>query len=265
MGTPRVDANLLQEAIVSCRKEIQVKSEFLYQKMVQGHRWLELGGLLPALSPLTLLEVLRDGPQTKKLGVIQSGILSYAESLVSLQQLLRIQDAHRQGDVIRLLDERQNAAHTSWKPRDHIDWLLLELDFNLIIRGDQLQVAQAMIASPSMASNFVLQMNMGQGKSSVIIPMVAAALARDENLVRVVVPRSLLLQAAQLLSSRLGGLINRKLKHVPFSRKSPTDLDTIRAYHQLHFDVQKGRGVLLALPEHLLSFQLSGLQELSNG
>ncbi|KAL8968636.1 MAG: hypothetical protein Q9183_002371, partial [Haloplaca sp. 2 TL-2023] len=265
MGTPRVDAKLLQEAIVSCRQEIRVKSDFLYEKMVQGHRWLELGGLLPALSPLTLLEVLRDGPQTKNLGIIQSSILSYAESLVNLQQLLRIQNAHRQGDVIRLLNERQNAAHTSWKPRDHIDWLLLELDFNLIIRGDQLQVAQAMIASPSTASNFVLQMNMGQGKSSVIIPMVAAALARDENLVRVVVPRSLLLQAAQLLSSRLGGLINRKLKHVPFSRKSPTDLDTIRAYHQLHTDVQKARGVLLALPEHLLSFQLSGLQELSNG
>ncbi|KAL8868777.1 MAG: hypothetical protein Q9174_004759 [Haloplaca sp. 1 TL-2023] len=265
LGTPRVNTDLLQEAIVSCRKETQVKSEFLYQKMVEGHHWLELGGLLPARSPLTLLEVLRDGPQTNHPGAVQAGILSYAESLMKLQQLLRIQDAHRRKDIIRLLNERQNAAHTSWKPRDHIDWLLLELDFNLIIRRDQVQVAQAMIASPSTASNFVLQMNMGQGKSSIIIPMVATALARDENLVRVVVPRSLLLQAGQLLSSRLGGLINRKLKHVPFSRKSPTDLDTIRAYHQLHIDVQKGRGVLLALPEHLLSFQLSGKQELSNG
>lgn len=122
-----------------------------------------------------------------------------------------------------------------------------------------------MIASPSTVSNFVLQMNMGQGKSSVIIPMVATALADDKNLVRVVVPRLLLLQAAQLLSSRLRGLINRRIKHIPFSRKSPTDLKSIRAYHDLHLDARKSRGVLLTLPEHLLSFQLSGLQELSNG
>ena len=95
--------------------------------------------------------------------------------------------------------------------------------------------------------------------------MVATALAGDGNLVRVVVPRSLLLQAAQLLSSRLGGLINRKTKHVPFSRKSRTDIEFTKAYHQLHRAIHQSRGILLALPEHLLSFQLSGLQELSNG
>ena len=122
-----------------------------------------------------------------------------------------------------------------------------------------------MISSPTTISNFVLQMNMGQGKSSVIIPMVATALANDKNLVRVVVPRSLLLQAAQLLSSRLGGLVNRKIKHIPFSRKSRTDLNSIKAYHELHLKTYRNQGILLTLPEHLLSFQLSGLQELSNG
>ena len=192
-------------------------------------------------------------------------MLHYAEAIVGVQQLLRVRDAHLQRDQIQLANERRNIAHVGWKPEDHIDWLLLEIDFNLIIREDQLQVAQAMIASPKTASNFVLQMNMGQGKSSVIIPMVAAALANDKNLVRVVVPRSLLLQAAQILSSRLGGLINRKIKHVPFSRKSRTDIESIKAYHKLHLDVFEGHGILLALPEHLLSFQLSGLQELSNG
>ena len=192
-------------------------------------------------------------------------MLHYAEAIVDLQQLLRVRDAHLLKDQIQLANERRNIAHVGWKPEDYIDWLLLEIDFNLIIREDQLQVAQAMIASPKTVSNFVLQMNMGQGKSSVIIPMVAAALASDKNLVRVVVPRSLLLQAAQILSSRLGGLINRKIKHIPFSRKSRTDFESIKAYHELHMDVFKSRGVLLALPEHLLSFQLSGLQELSNG
>ena len=265
LNTLQVDTRLLDEAIFFSRKDIQAKFESIRASMVAGHKWLEIGGLLPILTPMTLLETLRNCAQAKRGGAIQAKILRYAESIVQLQQLLRIQDAHRQDNKIQLTNEWDDVAHTGWKTEEHIDWLLLEIDFNLIIREDQVQVAQAMIASPSTISNFVLQMNMGQGKSSVIIPMVATALAKDENLVRVVVPRSLLLQAAQLLSSRLGGLINRKIKHIPFSRKSRTDIESIKAYHKLHRDIYKGGGVLLALPEHLLSFQLSGLQELSNG
>ncbi|KAL8894689.1 MAG: hypothetical protein Q9192_004123, partial [Flavoplaca navasiana] len=261
----RVDTRELNEAISTSRKEIQAEFEYIRESMTAGYKWLKMGGLLPVFTPLTLLETLRNGARAKSRETIQAHILSYAESLVKLQQLLRIQGAHRQDDNIQLGNERCNVAHTGWKPEDHIDWLLLEIDFNLIIRADQLHVAQAMIASPSTISNFVLQMNMGQGKSSVIIPMVATALAKEENLVRVVVPRSLLLQAAQLLSSRLGGLINRRIKHIPFSRKSRTDIESIKAYRELHRDLHKRRGVLLALPEHLLSFRLSGLQELSNG
>lgn len=261
----RVDTHVLNVAISSSRKEIQARFEGIRESMTAGHKWLKMGGLLPVFTPLTLLETLRNGARAKSRGTIQAQILSYAESMVWLQQLLRIQDAHRQDDNIQLANERCNVAHTGWKTEEHIDWLLLEIDFNLIIREDQLRVAQAMIASPTTISNFVLQMNMGQGKSSVIIPMVATALAKEGNLVRVVVPRSLLLQAAQLLSSRLGGLIDRRIKHIPFSRKSRTDIESINAYRKLHQDIHKSRGVLLALPEHLLSFQLSGLQELSNG
>lgn len=261
----RVDNNLLNGAISCCQTEILAKFDSIQESMVKGHKWLRIGGLLPLLTPLTLLEALRQGARSRSRGSIQVDMLSYAESMVSLQQLLRIRDAHRQEDKVQLASEFRNVAHIGWNTGDHIDWLLLEIDFNFIIREDQFKVAQAMIASPSTISNFVLQMNMGQGKSSVIIPMVATALAKDENLVRVVVPRSLLLQAAQLLSSRLGGLINRRIKHVPFSRKSRTDHESIKAYHMLHLDIHRSRGIVLALPEHLLSFQLSGLQELSNG
>ncbi|KAI4090472.1 MAG: hypothetical protein LQ344_004696 [Seirophora lacunosa] len=261
----RVDVSGLNEAICKLQEKIQESLDKIRQSMIAGYRWLELGGLLPVLTPVTLLHALRQGASSKGRRSIAADMFSYADSLVSLQQLVRVKDAHRQDDRLQLANEWHNVAHTGWKIEDHVDWLLLEIDFNLIIRQDQLQVAQAMIASPDTISNFVLQMNMGQGKSSVIIPMVATALAKDDNLVRVVVPRSLLLQAAQLLSSRLGGLINRQIKHVPFFRKTRTDLDTIKAYHTIHRGICECRGVLLALPEHLLSFQLSGLQELSNG
>ena len=262
---PTVDITVLNKMISSARENLQGQFNLIYKLLVKGHQWYQHGGLLPDITPQTLLEALQGTKGSVGNDIVQNHILPYAVSIVGLQHLLRIRDAHLRKDTIQLASEMRSTAHKGWRVEDQIDWLLLEIDFNLIIREDQLQVARAMIASPCSTSNFVLQMNMGQGKSSVIIPMVAAALADSKNLVRVVVPRSLLLQAAQILSSRLGGLINREIKHIPFSRKSPTDIESIKAYHTLHLETFNRKGVILALPEHLLSFQLSGLQELSNG
>lgn len=45
---------------------------------------------------------------------------------------------------------------------DYPDWLLVELEADLLIRPSQIDVALAII-SPSSGENSVLQMNMGQG------------------------------------------------------------------------------------------------------
>lgn len=100
------------------------------------------------------------------------------------------------------------------------------------------------------------------GKTSCIIPMVVATLADTTRLLRVVVPKALLLQTAQLLQSRLGGLLGREVKHIPFSRKTPTTDHIIKAFYKVHQATLKSSGVILALPEHILSFMLSGLQRL---
>ena len=94
--------------------------------------------------------------------------------------------------------------------------------------------------------------------------MVAAVLADKKHLLRVVVPKPLLLQTAQLLHARLGGMLGREVRHVPFSRKTSTKSETIAAFYKIHREILKSSGVMLALPEHLLSFMLSGLQRLSD-
>ena len=94
--------------------------------------------------------------------------------------------------------------------------------------------------------------------------MVSAVLANAKILPRVVVPKSLLLQTAQLLHARLGGLLGREVRHVPFSRKTSTKVEVIEKFHKVHVGVLKSAGVMVALPEHSLSFLLSGLQRLSD-
>jgi len=95
--------------------------------------------------------------------------------------------------------------------------------------------------------------------------MAAAVLANGKNLMRVIVPKPLLQQTAQLMHSRLGGLLGRNIVHIPFSRKSPTNLDILNKFDTIHQEVRKFSGVVLVLPEHLLSFKLSGQQQLSDG
>ena len=230
----------------------------------QDEPWLEAGALLPYVTPVSLLEMLRPSAIPKKTGTARNIIIKYGESIANLQHKLRIQSSALRRDTIQLANETQATGQREWQARDHPDWLLLEIDFNVRIRPDQHEVALAM-TSPSSKGSFCLQMNMGQGKSSIVIPMVVAQLADTNNLVRVVVPRPLLLQTAQLLQARLGGLIGRKIKHIPFSRRSSTAINDLEAYRNLHLQMLREGGTALTLPEHMLSFQLSGLQELSNG
>jgi hypothetical protein len=80
-----------------------------------------------------------------------------------------------------------------------------------------------------------------------------------------VVPRPLLLQSAQIMQAKLGGILNREIMHIPFARRTPTGNDLMKTYCQMHTYIQKQSGIILALPEHLLSFKLSGLQRLCDG
>ena len=231
--------------------------------LAQDEPWLEAGGLLPHVTPVTLLEMLRPSVNRKISSNARNCIIRYGESIRDLQHKLRIQGAAQRHDSIQLANETQATSYGQWQAKDHPDWLLLEIDFNVRIRPDQFQVALSM-TSPGSKGSFCLQMNMGQGKSSIIVPMIVADLADTHNLVRVVVPRPLLLQTAQLLQARLGGLIGRNVKHVPFTRRSSKASNDLKAYQSLHLQIRSQRGIMLTLPEHMLSFQLSGLQELSN-
>lgn len=94
--------------------------------------------------------------------------------------------------------------------------------------------------------------------------MVALVLSKD-HLFRIIVPRPLLLQSAQIMQTKLGGLLDREVLHVPFSRRTPTNKVLMQTYYHLHNHIRSQNGVMLALPEHIMSFKLSGLQRLCDG
>ena len=135
-------------------------------------KWLQLSSLWPCIAPMTILEQLRSNLPYKLRSNIREFLVSYGVLITTLQRLLRIKDAQVKGDQRKLLEEFRNIGHENWSPIDFPDWLLLEIDSNILIRREQVEVAHAII-SPASGSNSVLQMNMGKGEY-IYLPTFAA-------------------------------------------------------------------------------------------
>ncbi|KAM3477573.1 hypothetical protein MY5147_002645 [Beauveria neobassiana] len=255
--------------------DIQIESDSLsldtqYHTLTQAlvpqiacHYWLKAGQLWPCDSLVAVLGQLRLENYKCFSPSMQKALISLGSLITSLQRLQRIEDAKLLRDDKKFLEESQSVGHSNWSPADYPEWLLLEIDNNILIRPLQVDVAKAII-SPHSGRNSVLQMNMGTGKTSVVMPMAALVLADTTRLCRVIVPKALLLQTAQVMQSRIGGLIGRQVRHVPFSRRSSSDAATLANYRNIHSQMLQTGGLMLCIPAHVLSFKLSGLQRLAD-
>ena len=94
--------------------------------------------------------------------------------------------------------------------------------------------------------------------------MAVAILANKKQLSRLIVPKALLLQTAQTIQAKLGGLVGREARHIPFSRRTSTTPNMLRLYSEHHHEILRCCGVILTTPEHVLSYKLSGLQRLAD-
>lgn len=248
-------------------------------------KWLRLSGLWPCTSPPEVLAFLRSASAYRYGPGMKEALVQYGLAITHIQRLERTRRALLRNDGRALQEELQSSGHENWSPVQMPDWLLLEIDSNFLIRAEQVDVAQAMIAPPS-GQNSVLQMNMGKGaynfeqlvdaivrltltrfagKTSCIVPMAVAALADGQNLARLIVPKALLMQTAQTTQSRLGGLVGRKVIHVPFSRRTRSTAKMLELYENLHREARKQKGLVLTSPENVLSYKLGGWQHLAEG
>jgi hypothetical protein len=130
-----------------------------------------------------------------------------------------------------------------------------QIEANFVARPNQVAVARTTI-SPESKRSITLQLNMGEGKSSVIVPLVVSTLANGSELVRVVTLKPLASQMFQVLVSRLSGLSNRPIFYVPISRSLRIKSSVVRKIRDLFEQCVKEGGVLVVQPEHILSLKL---------
>jgi hypothetical protein len=103
---------------------------------------------------------------------------------------------------------------------------------------------------------------MGEGKSSVILPLVASTLANGSDLVKVVTLKPLSNQMFEVLVSRLAGLADRPIFYVPISRSLHMTTSLVRKIRGLFERCVTEGGVLVVQPEHILSLKLMDINNI---
>ncbi|KXJ86074.1 hypothetical protein Micbo1qcDRAFT_219949 [Microdochium bolleyi] len=237
-------------------KDCDVLVKKIYQTMVDAvTRQFSDAFQLPRLSPILFLEQLnRHHWNTLSCGW-KKLLIEYGLALTRLQRARRLKLARG----ATLIKELRNNGHVNWTPAEHAEWLLLEIEGAILIRDVQVDIARHM-QSPAGGLNSVMQLNMGEGKSSVIVPMLVTSLTDNGKLMRVVVAKPQSKQMLQMLISKLGGLVDRQVFHLPFSRAIKIGTTELTAIQQLFTRCRAEGGVLLVQPEHILSFQLMGIE-----
>ena len=162
-----VSSNTIESQLASTKAELRDHETVLIAAFSQGdtgHLWLSHGNLWPCSSPVSMMELLRQNDAIPLSRSVKEGLVQYALAITKLQRLLRMQDAYLSSDLRRLESEQRYEGHTNWDPSEYPDWILLEIDNDILIRTSQVDVAKAVI-HPASGKNSVLQLNMGEGKS----------------------------------------------------------------------------------------------------
>lgn len=212
--------------------------------------------MAPRMSPSILLGNLTSTEWRQLSDPWKKAIVFYGISLTKLQQAIRLVNFKSLTDVVK---ELSNPGHTNWNPLDRPESLLLEVESGIMIREVQEDIASEM-RNPEGSKNAVMQLNMGEGKSSVIVPIVATDLADGQKLVRVIVAKPQAKELLRTLVSKLSGLLNRRIYHMPVNRSLRLTAPEVRQLAQLFDECRKQGGILLCQPEHILSFKLMAIE-----
>lgn len=223
---------------------------------------LPVGGIAarynsPRVSPTFFLKQLAMKRWAELSSSWKQAIVTYGVAITDLQRARRLLSLR--GNEADLVKELLNPGHENWSPHTSPESLLIEVESGILIRKVQAEIAEQM-KYPVGDHNAVMQLNMGEGKSSVIVPIAAAAMADGTQLVRVVVGKPQSKQMLQMLVSKVGGLCNRQVYHMPFSRSLQLDLAQVNIINQTYRECMETGGILLVQPEHILSFQLMGIE-----
>ncbi|CAE7560992.1 unnamed protein product [Symbiodinium sp. CCMP2592] len=229
---------------------------------------MQRSGLYDTPVPLTVLPRLLDKKDDAPARSLRTAIGTYAVCLRAEQRAnrcLRLHDADGMGAWLARELQPSSTGSSNWEPEEHPEWLLFEIDNDVCIREEQVLVAQKMMSGGSEADNCLVQLNMGEGKTSVIVPLLIAALADKCNLLCITVLSSLRHSNAADWQLKLGGLLGHRIYPLFCRRDLKMEAAEASALYKLLDNIRLRGHVVVTVPEHRLSLENKALELAKTG
>ena len=188
---------------------------------------------------------------------IHQGVIMWLELCVYQDKclfLLNTANGHEPNenkDFIRELTSRR-----SWDAKVHPYWLVYEVEQGIRIRPEQYEVAKHLMNN----NGHVVQLNMGLGKTRVILPMLIlyySYQASYKRIPRLHILSTLFSEVCEHFHNTLGAsVLNRRLFTLPFRRDVDLDHQKVQSIVDLVKHCEQERGFFVVAPEHRLSLEL---------
>ena len=143
-----------------------------------------------------------------------------------------------------------------WVAKDYPHWLVFEVEGGIQIRREQYAIARHLLQNPG----HIMQLNMGLGKTRVILPMIILHQTSQEEkgpVVRVHLLSSLFDEAYEFLHKNLcASVLMRRIFTMPFCRDVSLNHVRIRTLQRMVNECLLEKGFIMITPEHRLSLEL---------
>lgn len=203
------------------------------------------------LSMISRLQPLVDG--SSWVGDIQSKVHDWALLCVLEDKICRLKRFSEQQKNVELVQELR--CTRIWKHSDYPRWLAFEVEQQLQIRPEQFKTVQQLLQRPC---GSVIQLNMGSGKTRVMVPMLVLELGRQKRkLVRINVLSSILQEALLFYQQCLVASVqNTKLFALPFVRDHDINEFKVKILDEELRRCHLFGGCLIMTPQHRNSLLL---------
>ncbi len=196
--------------------------------------------------------------------MLDRGVMCWMQLCVLEDKLLRLcklsQFIGSKANADLLLKELQ-VTHI-WDVNLYPMWLAFEVDMGIQIRPEQFRIAEQLIQTPGA----IVQLNMGEGKTRTILPMLMLHLTLHTKqqplpIVRFHFLTDLLGEAYMFMHEHVtAGILNRKLFTMPFDRDVIVTAERIALLTSHAQYCQREGGALFVTPESRCSMRLKQLE-----
>lgn len=159
------------------------------------------------------------------------------------------------------------ASKRSYDPKYHKSYLVFEYFMNLLIRDaqvkslDKLNIQGGEIQNPDQLGG-VLEMIMGAGKTSVLLPLLSAMNTKLERLNMVVLPEPLLASMSAQLAEQMKTVYGRSVEIFSVSRETYVDKDYLEVLYKRFESARINKKTIVTTNSTIQSFFLHFIEKL---